>query len=60
MGNGRVETAMLPSGYTPLGITSFGGIIYILSYNPLQDRYQFGSFPSPERNFSQDELTDLE
>lgn len=59
MGNGRVETAMLPSGYTPLGITSFGGIIYILSYNPLQDRYQFGSFPSPERNFSQDELTDI-
>ena len=35
MGNGRVETAYLPQGFVPLGTTSFGGIIYIVSYNPL-------------------------
>ena len=52
MGNGRVETAYLPQGFIPLGTTSFGGIIYIVSYNPLIDRCQVGCFPSPERNIS--------
>ena len=50
MGNGRIETAYLPQGYIPLGTTSFGGIIYIVSYNPLIDKCQVGCFPSPERN----------
>lgn len=57
MGNGRVETAYLPEGYVPLGTTQLGGIIYIVSYNPLTDRCQIGSFPSPERNISSDELS---
>ena len=52
MGNGRVETAYLPQGFVPLGTTSFGGIIYIVSYNPLINKCQIGCFPSPERNFS--------
>ena len=56
MGNGRVETAYLPEGYIPLGITEFGGIIYVVSYNPLINKCQIGSFPSPERNISTDEL----
>ena len=51
MGNGRVHSAKLPSGYIPMGITSFGGIIYIASYNPLTNKGQIGSFPSPQRNF---------
>lgn len=58
MGNARVETAMLPTGYIPLGSTSFGGIIYIISYNPIEKKCQIGSFPSPERNLSKDELDD--
>lgn len=52
MGNGRVETAKLPAGYIPLGITELGGIIYVVSYNPLNNKCQIGSFPSPERNFT--------
>lgn len=56
MGNGRVETAYLPEGYISMGTTSFGGIIYILSYNPNKDLCQIGCFPSPERNFTNDEL----
>lgn len=69
LGNGRVESAYLPEGFVPLGTTSFGGIIYIVSYNPLQDVCQIGSFPSPERNFTDGEpfsgqfqfgITDLE
>lgn len=58
MGNGRVETAFLPEGYVPLGTTSLGGIIYIVSYNPFTKKCQIGSFPSPERNFTGDEIVD--
>lgn len=55
MGNGRVESAYLPQGYIPIGTTELGGIIYIVSYNPLANKCQIGSFPSPERNvFSSD------
>lgn len=60
MGNGRVETAFLPEGYVPLGTTELGGIIYIVSYNPFTKKCQIGSFPSPERNITSDEVSDLE
>ena len=56
MGNARVETAYLPEGYIPVGTCEYGGIIYIVSYNPLEDKSQIGCFPSPERNVSSDEL----
>ena len=59
MGNGRVETAYLPEGYVPIGTAELGGIIYIVSYNPLNGKCQIGSFPSPERNFTLDELSSL-
>lgn len=59
MGNGRVETAYLPKGYIPLGSTSFGGIIYVVSYNPLTNKSQIGSFPSPERNISSSEVSGM-
>ena len=58
MGNGRVETAYLPEGYIPMGTCEFGGIIYIVSYNPQDDLCQIGCFPSPEKNITQDELAD--
>lgn len=56
MGNARVETAYLPEGYIPVGTCEYGGIIYIVSYNPLEDKSQIGCFPSPERNVSNTEL----
>lgn len=56
MGNARVETAYLPEGYIPVGTCEYGGIIYIVSYNPLEDKSQIGCFPSPERTVSSDEL----
>ena len=56
MGNARVETAYLPNGYMPVGTCEYGGIIYIVSYNPLENKSQIGCFPSPERNISQKEL----
>lgn len=59
MGNGRVETAYLPEGYIPLGTTELGGIIYIVSYNPLKNKCQIGSFPSPERNLTSSEISNI-
>lgn len=56
MGNARVETAYLPEGYMPVGTCEYGGIIYIVSYNPLEDKSQIGCFPSPERNIASDEI----
>lgn len=57
-GNGRVETAFLPTGYIPVGVCEFGDIIYITSYNPLENKCQIGCFPSPERNISTEELNE--
>lgn len=59
MGNGRVETAYLPAGYVPIGIKEHGGIIYVASYNPLTNKGQIGSFPSPERNISSNEINQI-
>ena len=35
-GNGRVETCKLKPDFIPLGIKQYGGIIYIVSYNPFR------------------------
>ena len=60
MGNGRVETAFLPEGYIPVGTCEYGDIIYIVSYNPLENKSQIGCFPSPERNITSDEITEMD
>ena len=52
MGNRRVDNAFLPEGYEPVGMKEYGGIIYIAAYNPITNRSQIGSFPSPERRIS--------
>lgn len=57
MGNGRVGTAYLPQGYIPVGTAQLGGIMYIVSYNPIIKKSQIGCFPSPERNITSDNLS---
>lgn len=52
MGNRRVDNAYLPPGYTPVGMKEYGGIIYIAAYNPITNKSQIGSFPSPQRKFN--------
>lgn len=49
MGNARVDNAVLPNGYMPVGVKEYGGIIYIAAYNPITNMSQIGSFPSPSR-----------
>ena len=41
MGNAKVELAYLPSGYVPVGMKEFGGIVYVASYNPLKGTSYF-------------------
>lgn len=55
MGNRRVDNAYLPNGYEPVGIKEYGGIIYIAAYNPITNKSQIGSFPSPERKIGNDD-----
>lgn len=52
MGNRRIDNAYLPEGYEPVGIKEYGGVIYLALYNPLTDKGQIGSFPSPERKIN--------
>lgn len=50
MGNGKVDQAQLPTGYVPVGMKEYGGIVYVASYNPIKGESQIGCFPSPQRN----------
>lgn len=59
MGNRRVDNAYLPAGYEPVGMKEYGGIIYIAAYNPITNRSQIGSFPSPERRISSNDSENL-
>lgn len=60
MGNRRVDNAYLPSGYEPVGIKEYGGVIYLALYNPITNRSQIGSFPSPERNIGGEDIKNPE
>ena len=54
-GNGIVESAKLKEGFIPIGLKEYGGIVYIVSHNPMTNESEFGSFPSPERNITSDD-----
>ena len=60
MGNARIESAYLPSGYVPIGMKEYGGIVYIAAYNPITKKGQVGSFPSPERNIDKQEVANTQ
>ena len=59
MGNRRVDNAFLPPGYQPVGMKEYGGIIYVAAYNPITNKSQIGSFPSPERKIDENDDEDL-
>jgi hypothetical protein len=42
------EKVKLKEGYIPIGMKEHGDIIYIVSYNPKENRTEIGSFPGPE------------
>lgn len=51
MGNYQLSQAKLKNGYIPIGIREFGGILYIVSYSPIEKKTEIGSFPSPKTEF---------
>ena len=47
-GNCGLEHCKLEPNYIPVGIKEYGDILYIVSYNPLNEHVQIGSYPSPK------------
>ena len=46
MGNYKFKHGSLNDGYVPIGIKEYANILYIVSYNPIEDKVEIGSFPS--------------
>ena len=46
LGNYKFKHGDLPEGFVPIGMKEFSNILYIVSYNPITDEVQVGSFPS--------------
>ena len=49
MGNTKIEGAKLSDGFVPIGMKENGGILYIMSHNPVTNETEIGSFPSPKK-----------
>ena len=47
-GNYPLKNCKLPENYIPVGVKEYGDIIYIVSYNPITNKTQVGSYPSPQ------------
>ena len=45
-GNYPLSNCKLSKNYVPIGLKEYGGILYIVSYNPIDDKVQIGSYPS--------------
>jgi hypothetical protein len=48
MGNFALTGAKLPANYVPIGMKEYAGILYIVAYNPVDDRVQLVSYPYPK------------
>ena len=48
MGNYSLKDCGLKSGFAPVGIASYGDIIYIASYNDSTKECELGTYPSPK------------
>jgi len=44
------EYVKISDGFIPIGLNSFNGIAYIVSYNPTTLEGEIGTFPSPNYN----------
>ena len=48
LGNVKMENIYFPTGYVPVGMEEYGGIIYVALYSPSTNKCEIGSFPSPK------------
>lgn len=51
MGNYRFNNGHLGKGFVPVGMKEYGGVLYIISYNPTENQVEIGSFPSQKTIF---------
>lgn len=52
-GNSKVEGGDLTNGFYPVAMKEHNNILYIVSYNPEQQKTEIGSYPSPTQNNDQ-------
>ena len=48
LGNVKMENIFFPTGYVPVGMEEYGGIIYVALFSPSTNKCEIGSFPSPK------------
>ena len=46
LGNYKFKHGELSDGFVPIGMKEHANILYIISYNPIEDKVEIGSFPS--------------
>lgn len=59
-GNYALKNCKLKPNYIPVGVKEYGDILYIVSYNPLDEHVEIGSYPSPETITDSDDYPTLE
>ena len=60
-GNYQLRNCRLKPNYIPVGLKEYGDILYIVSYNPIDEHVEIGCYPSPRNVESSAEApTDLE
>lgn len=59
MGNYKLKNCRLTPNYVPVGLKQYGDILYIVSYNPLDETTEIGSYPSPLQVNSSEPLSNL-
>lgn len=50
-GNYKLKNGKLDPNYIPIGIKEYGNILYIVSYNPIDQKVEIGSYPAPQTIF---------
>ena len=52
MGNYAFQQGSLTPNYVPVGLKEYGGLLYIISYNPIENKAEIGTFPAPQTIFN--------
>ena len=58
MGNYKLKNCKLPTNFIPVGVKGYGDILYIVSYNPITNETEIGSYPAPQSIFTTGETED--
>lgn len=59
-GNYPLQNCKLRPNFIPIGLKQYSDILYIVSYNPLTEETEIGSYPSPRTIFNPEEENGVE